>query len=79
MSNNEKHKVDWFIVNRVRTMRTELGLTQTDIAVQLNLSVGFIGHVESPKFPAKYNTLHLNELAKLFKCSPRDFMPEKPL
>lgn len=79
MSNNEKHKVDWFIVNRVRAMRTELGLTQTDIAVQLNLSVGFIGHVESPKFPAKYNTLHLNELAKLFKCSPRDFMPEKPL
>jgi transcriptional regulator with XRE-family HTH domain len=79
MSNNEKHKVDWFIVNRVRAMRVELGLTQTDIAVQLNLSVGFIGHVESPKFPAKYNTLHLNELAKLFKCSPRDFMPEKPL
>lgn len=79
MSNNEKHKVDWFIVNRVRAMRIELGLTQTDIAVQLNLSVGFIGHVESPKFPAKYNTLHLNELAKLFKCSPRDFMPEKPL
>lgn len=79
MSNNEKHKVDWFIVNRVRAMRIEKGLTQTDIAVQLNLSVGFIGHIESPKFPAKYNTLHLNELAKLFKCSPRDFMPEKPL
>lgn len=79
MPNNEKHKVDWFIVNRVRAMRIERGLTQTDIAVQLNLSVGFIGHIESPKFPAKYNTLHLNELAKLFQCSPRDFMPEDPL
>jgi len=27
----------------------------------------------------KYNLIHLNELAKLFKCSPRDFLPEKPL
>jgi transcriptional regulator with XRE-family HTH domain len=75
----EKSKIDWYIINKVREMRIEKGITQDDIAVQLDLSVGFIGHIESPKFSAKYNLIHLNELAKLFGCSPKDFLPEKPL
>lgn len=60
-------------------MRMERNLSQDDIAIHLDLSKGYIGHIESPNFIAKYNTGHLNELAKLFKCSPRDFWPEKPL
>lgn len=76
---NAKSKIDWFIASRVREMRIEKRLTQTDIAVHLKLSVGFIGHIESPSFIAKYNTAHLNELAKLFKCSLKDFFPDKPL
>jgi hypothetical protein len=39
----------------------------------------FVGHVETPNRRAKYNLNHLNALAKLFKCSPKDFMPEKPV
>jgi hypothetical protein len=50
-----------------------------DFAAHLNISAAYIGQVESPNFRAKYKTLHLNELAKLFGCSPRDFWPEKPL
>lgn len=72
-------KIDWYIINRVKEMRIEHGLEQDDIAIHLNVSNGFIGHVESPNQRAKYNNVHLNELAKLFKCSPKDFMPEKPL
>jgi transcriptional regulator with XRE-family HTH domain len=75
----EKSKIDWYIINKVREMRIEKGITQDDIAMQLDLSVGFIGHIESPKFKAKYNLIHLNELAKLFGCSPKDFLPEKPI
>lgn len=75
----EKSKIDWYVINKVREMRTEKGITQDDIAMQLDLSVGFIGHIESPKFSAKYNLIHLNELAKLFGCSPKDFLPENPL
>jgi hypothetical protein len=63
-----KNKIDWFIIDQVREKRLTKGLSQDDI-----------GHIESPNFIAKYNTGHLNELAKLFKCSPKDFMPEKPL
>jgi transcriptional regulator with XRE-family HTH domain len=74
-----KNKIDWFIINQVREMRLSKSLSQDDIALHLNLSRGYVGHIESPSFIAKYNTGHLNELAKLFKCSPKDFMPEKPL
>lgn len=74
-----KSDIDLFIISKVREMRLKRNLTQTDIAVHLNLSVGFVGHIESPKFRAKYNTIHLNELAKLFECSPRDFFPKEPI
>ncbi|MBK8088092.1 MAG: helix-turn-helix transcriptional regulator [Chitinophagaceae bacterium] len=76
---NLKNKIDWYIICQVRQMRTDNDLSQDDIAIHLNLSKGYIGHIESPNFIAKYNTGHLNELAKLFKCSPKDFMPEKAL
>ena len=75
----EKSKIDWYIVSKVREKRLAKNLTQEDIAAHLELSVGFIGHIESPNFRAKYNTIHLNELAKLLGCSPREFLPEKAL
>lgn len=76
---NIKSKIDWFIVTKVKEIRILHELEKDDIAIHLNVSPGFIGQIESPNFRAKYNTGHLNELAKLFKCSPKDFMPEKAL
>lgn len=76
---NQKNKIDWYIISRVKEMRDKAGLGQEDIALHLEVSTGYIGHIESPNFRAKYNTAHINELAKLFKCSPKEFMPEKPL
>ena len=75
----EKNIIDWFIVNKVKEMRVEKNLSQVDIAVHLNVSTGFIGQVESPNYRAKYKTMHLNDLAKLLKCAPKDFLPDKPL
>ena len=75
----QKNKIDWFIVNKIKELRIQKGISQVDVAVHLDLSTGFIGQVESPNYRAKYKTLHLNELAKLFKCSPKDFWPEKAL
>jgi transcriptional regulator with XRE-family HTH domain len=76
---NLKTKIDWFIISKVKDIRLEKGLEQDDVAIHLSVSNGFIGQIESPNFRAKYNTSHLNELAKLFKCSPKDFMPDVPL
>lgn len=75
---NQKAKIDWYIISRVKEIRQQQGLEQDDVAIHLGVSNGFIGQIESPNFRAKYNNSHLNELAKLFNCSPKDFMPEKP-
>jgi len=76
---NVKSRIDQYIIAQVKKMRLARNITQTDISVHLELSTGFIGQIESPTHRAKYNAQHLNELAKLFKCSLKDFFPEKPV
>lgn len=56
-----------------------MGITQADLAIGIGVSDGFISQVENPKSPSKYNFNHLNKIAKFLGCSPRDFLPEKPL
>jgi ribosome-binding protein aMBF1 (putative translation factor) len=68
-----------YVVTVVKKKRIEIGWSQKDLAYEIDTSVGFIGHVENPKMRHKYNLNHINDLAKAFKCSPKDFLPEKPL
>ena len=75
----KKSSIDWYIVNKVRDLRINRGMSQEELAIHLGISRGFIGHIESPEFVSKYSMVQLNEIAKIFKCSPRDFLPEKPL
>lgn len=74
-----KTKIDLYAIDRVKERRLEQKLSQADLAFELGVSVGFIGKVESPKYPTHYNLNHLNRLAKILKCSPQDFLPKKPL
>lgn len=67
------------MIDRVKEKRIERNLSQADLAYELEVSVGFIGMVESSKYSAHYNLKHLNDLAKILKCSPQDFLPKKPL
>ncbi|WP_324757774.1 helix-turn-helix domain-containing protein [Sphingobacterium thalpophilum] len=71
-----KSDIELYVIRKVKLMREERGISQARLAYLLDLSIGFIGHVESPKYPAKYNLNHLNKLAKIFECSPKDFLPE---
>jgi transcriptional regulator with XRE-family HTH domain len=71
--------IEQFVINSVKEKRIEKGYSQKELAYQIDMSLGFIGDVENPKRRAKYNLNHLNEIAKLFKCSVRDFLPEKTL
>lgn len=75
----ELTKVEDYVIEQVKQKRNEFKLTQIALSQKLNMSDSFVGHVETPKRRAKYNINHLNALAKIFKCSPRDFLPEKPL
>jgi len=60
-------------------MRLDRGLSQLELSQKLEMSDSFISHVEAPSKRAKYNLNHLNRIAEIFKCSPKDFWPEKPL
>lgn len=74
-----KSKIDQYVINRVRERRITRGFSQVDLAFELDLSVGFIGKVESTKYASHYNIRHLNRIAKILACSPQDFLPKKPL
>lgn len=74
-----KSKIDLFVIQKVKDKRLEINFSQADLASELNVSVGFIGKVESTNYASHYNIKHLNELAKILKCSPQDFLPMKPL
>jgi transcriptional regulator with XRE-family HTH domain len=71
--------IEKYVIEKVKQRRLELKISQAALAQLLDVSEGFIGNVENPNYPEKYNLRHLNELAKILKCSPKDFMPEKPL
>ena len=71
--------IDRYIISRIRSLREERGITQMELSLKLGKAVGFIGDIEAPSKKAKYNVNHLNEIAKVLSCSPKDFWPEKPL
>lgn len=72
-------EIEKYVIDKVRQKRLALGISQADLAHLLDVSEGFIGNIENPNYPEKYNLRHINELAKILKCSPKDFLPEKPL
>lgn len=76
---SEITKIEKYIIERVREKRNEMDISQIALSQKLNMSDSLVGHVETPKRRAKYNINHLNALAKIFKCSPKDFWPDKPL
>lgn len=76
MNNPLKSDLELYVINKVREKRNEANLSQKYLANELNVAIGFIGHVESPKYRAKYNLNHLNKLAKIFGCAIKDFLPD---
>lgn len=71
--------IEQYVIDKVREMRLEKKISQRELADLLEISNGFIGMAESHKKRAKYNLNHINSLSKIFKCSPREFLPEFPL
>lgn len=71
--------IEQHVIRVVKEKRLAKGWSQKELAYRMDLSLGFVGDIENPKYRAKYNLNHINELAKVFECSPRDFLPDKPL
>jgi len=79
MPKNKKTNIEQYVINKIKEIRIDKGFSQEDIASILDTSRGFIGQIESPNHATKYNLNHLNILARELKCSPKDFLPEKPI
>lgn len=73
-----KTDIELHIIRSVKSKRVALKMSQADLAFKLGVSYGFIGQVESRNYPAKYNLNHLDKLAFIFRCSPKDFLPDLP-
>ena len=71
--------IEEFVIKKVKAVRMERKWSQVELADYMNLSPSFIADIENPKRRAKYNLNHLNVLAKVFSCSPKDFLPNAPL
>jgi len=67
--------IEEFVIQKVKAMRMERKWSQVELADYMNLSPSFIADIENPK----HNLNHLNVLAKVFSCSPKDFLPNAPL
>jgi transcriptional regulator with XRE-family HTH domain len=71
-----KSAIELFVISKAKALRERANLSQSELAFKLDVSNGFIGQVESPNSPSKYNLDHIDKLAVIFGCSPKDFLPE---
>ena len=74
-----KSEIEQFVIDKVKQFRVSKGFSQSDLADLLDVTPGFIGQVESPKYDAKYNLNHINSFSQIFNCKPSDFLPDEPL
>lgn len=74
-----KTPIELYVIERVREIRTQQKISQSMLGYGIGVTSGFIGQVESPKYPTKYNLNHLNEIAKFLNCSISDFFPKEPI
>ncbi|GGE20357.1 helix-turn-helix domain-containing protein [Sphingobacterium cellulitidis] len=64
-----------YLIERVKKLRLERGISQAQLAHLLDVSTGFIGHVESSKDRAKYNLNMLVKLKTILDCEYGDLLP----
>ena len=75
-----KSAIDIYVIERVKEKREAAELSQEELSIKAGFkSNGFIGQVESRNYTKRYNFHHLNKFAGIFNCSPKDFLPQKPL
>ena len=72
-------EIEIFIIEKVKKMRLDRDISQLALSQKIDMNDSFVSHVESETKRAKYNVNHINKIAKVFKCSPKDFLPEKSL
>lgn len=75
----ELTRIELFVMETVKKKRKALKMSQITLSQLLEKSDSFVGQVENHRKNAKYNLNHINALAEVFKCSPKDFLPDRAL
>ncbi|MBT2561125.1 helix-turn-helix transcriptional regulator [Pedobacter sp. ISL-68] len=74
-----KSEIELHVISKAKALRESKNYSQSELAFRLGVSNGFVGQVESLRSPSKYNLDHIDKLAEIFDCSPKDFMPDNPI
>ncbi len=75
---NKTHTtIEAYIIEAVRKRREELGINPSKLSLEMGLVRNFIKYTEDYTRGYKYNSNHLNELAKILDCNISDFYPPK--
>ena len=72
-------EIECFVIKKVKEIREKRGISQVNLSLALGKGTSFISDIEAPSKKAKYNVIHLNLIAIVLGCSPKDFWPERPI
>ena len=71
--------IEEYVVNKIKKLRNEFGMSQKEFGDAINLSSGFIGDIEAGREGAKYNINHINEIEKVFKRYLHEYLTKNPI
>ena len=73
-------ELDQYIIDRIRERRIALKMSQGVFSEKMGFkSNAFIAAAESPRSTKKYNPVHINKAALIFKCKFWDLVPQYPI
>ena len=73
----EMAEIDWYVINRIKKLRTDMGILQEQLSIRMGFSERFVAKVENLTESAKYNLRHLNIIVKTLGVSFSDLLPSK--
>lgn len=62
----ETYKFDYDLINHIKKLRMEKGLSEEKLSLKMGLAKRFVGNVENIKENHKYSTRRIALLAKAF-------------
>lgn len=69
--------IEAYIIEAVKKRRLKMNINPHRLSLELGIVHDFVGRTEAYTLGYKYNSNHLNELAKILDCSISDFYPPK--
>lgn len=64
------------IVSKIRKLRESKGISQKQLAIELGISTGQMGNIESISHPHKYTLKQIKEICDLFNMQVKDIFLE---